>query len=199
MIKRTRPPGHILSLFYGPAKYAAMVLISICLPLFPPVVSLLPVLQGSRAFLMVWPFLLIFVSLKTDRIVRQAHLADLQEASAGMRGAGCQAAGFLALFVPLLLVLDTVAIAHAYFCYFSADAGSSSPSLPLTVLMAAGCVLLIYGTQADNIPYRSIWGLRTAASMASPEGWKALHQKAALLFFRCGLCLLFAGSLLLLL
>jgi len=199
LIKRKKAPGHILALFYGPAKYAAVVLISICLPLFPPVVPLLPVLQGSRAFLMVWPFLLIFVGLRTDQIVRRARLTDRQELSEGMRGAGYNAAGILALSVPLLLVLDILAIAHAYFCYFNAEASPSSSSLPLTVLMAAGCVLLIYGTQADAIPYRSIWGLRTRVSMASPERWETFHQKVAVLSFRCGLFLLFAGSLLLLL
>ncbi|MBQ9008559.1 MAG: SdpI family protein [Clostridia bacterium] len=64
--------------------------------------------------------------------------------------------------------------------------------------MAAGCVLWIYGRALPRIPFGSIWGIRTAKTLASETAWTNAHLKGRALFCILSLISFVAGILLLL-
>ena len=165
---RKRRTGRILRVAYPVAKYAAVLLISLNLYRLPSRAWLLPGVTGPRAVLMLWVALLMFLGLLSDRRVRSARKDERDLLS------------FLALCDPGLLLLNIAAIAHLYISWYRSASLQPAPSqsvLPL-ISMAMGCVLWIYGCALPDIPFGSIWGLRTNRTLAGPDAWMEFHRKA---------------------
>ena len=191
-----RRPGRILLRTYPVAKYLAVLLIPLSLHRLMPVTWLLPGVSGSRAWLMLWPALLMVLGLLADRRARRAQELDAAEREKKTAAQGSHFLTFLALCVPGLLLLDAAAVAHLYLSWYrggGAQQAQPAPVLSLTV-MAMGCVFWIYGCVSPDIPFGSVWGLRTRGALASPEAWKAIHRKSGVLFMLAGAVLLAAGT-----
>ncbi len=208
------PEGWILRKVRPVYLYAAPFLVSLNLSRLPKSVWLWPGMDGSRAFLMLWTFLLLLLAWLADNGLVKRIQADHREVSPAAPTnfaqpsarvafsqpstvAGPNTLFFLAWSVPGMLLLNLAAIIHLYLSWYYAGRPAVSPSLPVLLLMAAGCVLWIYGRVLPRIPYGSIWGIRTKDSLSSAEAWFALSRRAAPLCLAAGAACLFAGTLLL--
>ena len=163
-VRRKRPVGTTLVRTFPVSKYAAFLLISLNLHRLPANLTLIPGIQGPRQWLMLWSLLLMILG----------HRATL-----AVRRAGKDALSTLAFLVPGLLLLDLAAIAHVYFCWYLAGIPLAPVSWPVTICTSIGCVLWIYAEALPFIPYKSIWGIRTKATLASEDRWLNLHRRVA--------------------
>ena len=184
-MRKRRPAGQILRRAFPIARYLAVLLISLNVQQLPAETWLLPGVNGSRRWLMGWVVLLLVL----DRLVIRKYRRIEREDSLS----------FLALAVPGLFLLDAAGIVHLYLSWFYS--GKDVPAQPngaaVSLLMAAGCVLWIYGAALPVLPFGSIWGIRTRSTMASEEIWGKTHRKAAAMVPVIGIVCLITGTLLL--
>ena len=176
---------------YPVAKYAAVLLIALNLHRLPAQVALLPGAAGPRWLLMIWVALLLAAGCLADRRAEIDRRKD--EALQGNAGSGMNLLSFLALAVPGLLLLDAAAIAHVYYCWF--QGGAADAERVHAAVMAAGCVLWIYGRALPDVPYGSVWGIRTKKTRCSAETWRETHKRYAAVFCVIGCLFLIAGAL----
>ena len=177
--------GSVLRYAFPPAQFAGALLIALNLGRFPSSLMIWPLAEGSRKWLMLWPFVLLALAWLAERKKEKLEGMDLLS--------------FLALAVPGLFLVNAAALAHVYVCWYQ----SGSPDLSaagwqvLTAVMATGCVLFLYGLKLTALPFGSIWGIRTKASLASPESWQQLHRRARPWLMAAGLLILLVGTLML--
>ena len=182
--KTERSMGRVLRKTYAVAKYAAALLVALNLCRLPETAWLLPDFFASRRWLMGWVALLLALGLLADRPLRKRKPEDRP--------------ALLALIVPGLLVMDAAAIAHLYLSWYHSGAVSTAAQSPVLLLvMAAGCVLWIYGRAVPTLPFGSIWGLRTRQTLVSEEAWQKAHRQAERVFILLGALLLLVGTALL--
>ena len=169
-----------LRTFFPISQYMAAVLIALCYPRLTETVWLLPNITGHRAWLLLWVVVLLGLSVLMDRAHLKAYYRDLWEIENKVKNGNLPRSTLLAIGVPLMLIVDFVAIAHLYLSYFKSGAGSLEGQLLIqhTAAMAIGMVLWIYGRFLPKIPHRSIWGLRTKTTMADQLAWGKAHLKA---------------------
>ena len=186
-----------LNTFFPISQYAAAVLIALSYPRLQENTWLLPQIYGCRAWLMLWVAVLLGVSILLDRAHLKAYYRDLWEIEHNVKNGNMNRSTLLALSVPLMLILDAVAVVHLYFSYFKGGENPLSDVLLIqhTAAMAIGMVLWIYGRLLPKIPYQSIWGIRTKSTMADKLAWGKAHLKAAPWTCGCGLVTLIAASL----
>ena len=187
---RKHRPGRILRIAYPIAKYAAVLLIPLNLYRLPRQTWLLPGISGPREVLMLWPALLMLLGLLSDRRILRAKEQDRQEQKNKTSGKASHCLSFLALCVPGLILLNIAAIAHLYISWYHSATAQPENAVPILpgAVMAIGCVLWIYGCCLPQIPFGSIWGLRTGRTLSSPEAWQEFHHK-------CMPCFQIAGAL----
>ena len=183
-----------LNTFYPIAQYMAVVMIALSYPRLSPVTWLLPGVTGPRAAIMLWAAALLGVDVLMDRAYLRAYRKDLWELENKVAHGGMNRSTLLAIGVPCLFILDIAAIAHLYLCYFRGGAGGSAGLSMHTGAMAVGCVLLIYGRLLPRLPFGSIWGMRTKATLKDQLSWGKAHLKAAPWFCACGGAALVAGT-----
>ena len=188
-----KKPGLILRRARPVAQYAAVLLISLNLNRLPPQVASWPGFQAPRALLMLWTALLLFLAWRSDR--HTLRMKELDRAAGDRRET--RLLTYLAWSVPALLILDAVAVAHFYDCWFRSGSEAAAEFSRLSpVLMAVGCVLWIYGMQVRRLPFRSIWGLRLSSTLASEEAWKQAHSRLMLPLLLAGAFCLILGTIL---
>lgn len=124
-----------------------------------------------RRALLLWPLALLAIDLWLDDAWMRALKADLSE------GGGLHCRTLEALAAPVLFVADVIALLTILACQRPGAAGDFPVRLH-TAAMAAGITLWIYGRLMPRIPYRSVWGIRSAAAMKDAEAWGAVHLKA---------------------
>ena len=146
--------------------------------------------EVNRAALMLWPTLLLIVDILLDRAWLRALRADLAEGDKGLHRKTLEA-----LAAPVLFLLDLVAMLTVLRAQNPESVDPTSVRLH-TAAMAAGIVLWIYGRLLPRIPYNSIWGIRTAASLKGVQPWGVIHLKAMPGVCACGALCLAAGTFL---
>ena len=182
---RKKQAGQTLRRAFPIARYLAVLLISLNILRLPANTWLLPEITGSRRFLMGWAALLLLLDRPAVGKYRRMSSED--------------SLSFLALAVPGFFLLDAAGIAHLYLSWFysgrsiTADASGTE----IILLMAAGCVLWIYGSALPALPYGSIWGIRTKATIAAEAEWKKVHKQAAVPVSALGVVCLIIGTVLL--
>ncbi len=182
--------------FFPVAQYLAAVLIALCYPRLNETTWLLPGVEWPRIWLMLWVIALLGLSYLMDRAYLKAYYRDLVEIQNKVPNGNLNRSTLLALGVPLMFVVDAVAIAHLYLSYFRSNTAPVS-DIALnqhTVAMAVGMVLWIYGRLLPKIPYKSIWGIRTKATMADQLVWGKAHLKAVPWLCGSGAAALMAAS-----
>lgn len=169
-----------LNTFFPISQYLAAAVIALCYPQLNHRTWLLPSVSGSRAWMMLWLPVLLGISMLMDRAYLKAYSRDLWEIENKIKNGNLNRSTLLALGVPMMLILDAVAIAHFYVSYFKGGVSplSGTPMTMHTAAMAIGVVLWIYGRFLPKIPHRSIWGLRTQTTMADRLAWGKAHLKA---------------------
>lgn len=187
-----------LNTFYPIAQYMAVVMVALSYPRLSPVTWLLPGITGPRAVMLLWVAALLGVDALMDRAYLRAYRKDLWELENKVPHGGMNRSTLLAIDVPCLFLLDIAAIAHLYLSYFRGGAGAcEGMALSMhTGAMAVGCVLMIYGRLLPRLPFGSIWGLRTKATLKDQTAWGKAHLKAEPWFCACGGAALAAGMLL---
>ena len=185
-------PGAVLLGTFPVAKYLGLLLISLNIGQLPRQTWILPGMTASRLFFTLWIALFLGLSLLADR---RARIEQKNDQVRG--GTVLNLLSFLALAVPGLLLVDALAILHIYLSWYKAGAVLLQPSLPQTACMAAGCVLWIYAQSLPALSFGSIWGIRTARTLASPAAWSETHRRARPLFRILSLIAFAAGILLL--
>lgn len=179
-----------LRLCYPVAKYLGILLIALNLHRLPEQVEALPGFTVPRWTLMLWVFLLIALGYMADKRFAKEQQKDAESKA----NPGMNTLSFLALADPGFLLLDAAAIAHLYYCWF--QGGSAQVQWGPTAVMAVGCVMWIYGGALLDIPYGSIWGIRTEKTLRSQEDWRMLHKKYSGIFRMIGVSFLMVGSFL---
>ena len=182
----------VMRTLYAVARYAAAMLVALNLHSLPERVPLLPGVTGPRGFLMLWAALLLGLSVLMDRRWEASRQRDREEGTA--HGGDRNRLSFLILALPLLILLDGLAVWHLYAAFFSGEAASGGGAA--VWVMAAGCVLWIYGRCLPSLPYRSFWGIRTAESLASEAAWERLHRRGSAVLCVAGALCLAAGTIL---
>lgn len=179
MLKRKKGAA-TLQTFFPVSQYMAAVLIALCYPHLKETVWLLPGVEGQRLWFMLWVAVLLGLSVLMDRAYLKAYYRDLWEMENKVKNSNLNRSTLLALGVPLMLIVDIVAIAHLYLAYFKSGANPLPEQLLIqhTASMAIGMVLWIYGRFLPKIPHKSIWGLRTRSTMADQLVWGKAHLKA---------------------
>ena len=181
-------PGAVLLGTFPVAKYLGLLLISLNIGQLPRQTWILPGMTASRLFFTLWIALFLGLSLLADRRAR------IEQKNDQVRGGKVlNLLSFLALAVPGLLLVDALAILHIYLSWYKAGAVLLQPAC-----MAAGCVLWIYAQALPALPFGSIWGIRTARTLASPAAWSETHRRTRPLFRILSLIAFAAGILLLL-
>ena len=104
-----------LNTFFPISQYAAAVLIALSYPRLQENTWLLPEIYGCRAWLMLWVAVLLGISILLDRAYLKAYYRDLWEIEHKVKNGNMNRSTLLALSVPLMLILDAVAIVHLYF------------------------------------------------------------------------------------
>ena len=183
-------PGAVLLGTFPVAKYLGLLLISLNIGQLPRQTWILPGMTASRLFFTLWIALFLGLSLLADRRARTEQKNDQVRG-----GKILNLLSFLALAVPGLLLVDALAILHIYLSWYKAGAVLLQPALPQTACMAAGW---IYAQALPALPFGSIWGIRTARTLASPAAWSETHRRAHPLFRILSLIAFAAGILLLL-
>ena len=187
-----------LQRFFPIAQYLAAVLIALCYPRLKETTWLLPGVEGPRIWLMLWVIVLLGLSYLMDRAYLRAYYRDLVEIQNKVPNGNLNRSTLLALGVPMMFVVDAVAIAHLYLSYFRSGAAPVNDVAlnQHTVAMAIGMVLWIYGRLLPKIPHKSIWGIRTKATMADQLAWGKAHLKAVPWVCGAGAAALIAASVL---
>lgn len=194
---RKRQPGLVLIRTFPVAKYLAVLLISLNLQRLPSNTWLFPGCTVPRAVFMLWVALLLLLGWLADRQAEREHQHDLDEQAKHPSGQVLHLVSFLALAVPGLLILDAAAIAHLYLSWYHSTASVLAPVSPVpTIIMAAGCVFIIYGRALPSLPFRSLWGIPVSTATASASAWTKYHQKASIVFSVSGLLCLLIGTFL---
>lgn len=197
-MQKTKKVRLTLNTFFPISQYVAAVLIALSYPRLQENTWLLPDVYGCRAWLMLWVAALLGVSVLMDRAHLKAYYRDLWEIENKVPHGNMNRSTLLAIGVPLMFILDAVAIVHLYFSYFKGGENplSDVSLIQHTAAMAIGMVLWIYGRFLPKIPHKSIWGIRTKATMADKLAWGKAHLKAVPWACGCGLIALIAASLL---
>jgi len=197
-MQKTKKGKLTLNTFFPISQYLAAAVIALCYPQLSKQTWLLPIAVGSRAWMMLWLAVLLGISVLMDRAYLKAYYRDLWEMENKVKNGNMNRSTLLALGVPLMLILDAVAIAHFYLSYFKggASAIAGTPVTLHTAAMAVGTVLWIYGRFLPKIPYRSIWGIRTKTTMADQLAWGRAHLKAMPWLCTGGAAALAAGTFL---
>lgn len=178
------------------AKYMGAAFVAICLPRLPGQLWLLPGLTASRAWLLVWVAVLLGSAMLMDRAWIRAYHRDLIEIRNKVKNGNLNRSTLLALGVPLLFLADLAAIAHLYLCLYHSGMTTLTGQMVnlATGLMAAGMVLWIYGQLLPRIPFGSIWGIRTAKTMADQQTWGLVHLVAVRWVCLAGAVLMILGA-----
>ena len=193
--RRKRQPGLVLIRTFPVAKYLAVLLISLNLRRLPRHTWLFPGCTVPRAVFMLWVVLLLLLGWLADRQAARERQHDADEQAQHPSSQVLHLVSFLALAVPGLLLLDTAAIVHLYLSWYHSAASVLVPLSPVpTIIMAAGCVFIIYGRALPSLPFRSLWGIPVSAATASASAWTAYHQKAGIVFSVVGLLCLLIGT-----
>ena len=183
--------------FYAAAKYAGILLIAINYPRLPGTVAPWPGWRLPRCAMMLWVVPLLLIGFRTDLAAGRAILRDREELQQGKAGGGLNLSTLLALTTPLFFLIDAAAVAHFYTAWFS---GTPAPYTTRVMghmaIMAAGCVLWIYGRVMPSLPFNSVWGFRVAAMTKDPRAWRLWHAKAAGVVYIVALVLLVVGTFL---
>ena len=197
-MQKPKKTSRTLQQFFPVSQYMAAVLIALSYPRLNERTWLLPETEGTRLWLMLWVVLLLGLSMLLDRAHLKAYYRDLLEIKNKVPHGNLNRSTLLALCVPLMLVVDGIAIAHLYLSYFKSGANTLSEPLLIqhTAAMAVGVVLWIYGRFLPQIPHRSIWGIRTQKTMADQLVWGKAHIKAVPWVCGAGAVALAAGSIL---
>ena len=210
MAKTDRFSGRVLRRTLPVAQYAAPLLISLNLHRLPRTVRLLPDLPGFRGWLMLWTALILFLAWRTDRGLSRRRDAGPETAVTRGEGPAPRTADggpraalngeslfFLSWTVTGLLILSAAAAAHLYYVWYLSGQPAEEPSgrLPL-LLMAAGCVLWIYGRKLPSVPFGSVWGIRTRETLSGPENWEKACGKGSAVCLIAGAACLAAGTFL---
>ena len=144
-----------------------------------------------RHAIMLWPLALLAADVLLDRAWLRAYGMDLAEGA----DRGLHRRTLEALAAPVLFILDFVATLAVLSC--QRENAAFDPQVRLhTAAMAAGIVLWIYGRALPRIPYKSVWGIRTAAALQSVHAWGIIHLKAMPAACLCGALCLVAGTFL---
>ncbi len=165
--------------FYPAAKYAGALFTALAWGYLPETVWLWGDVFSSRRFLLLWAAALLLLGLWLDRSRRAAREKDAAEIKASVKYGGLNESTLLALSVPLMFILDALAVLHLYLSYFKSGAPSAADPAD-ALLPAAGMVLFIYGRALPQIPYRSIWGIATKDARKSEAAWKQRHRAVSL-------------------
>lgn len=196
-MKPERKMGRItLEGLYPVAKYMGAAFMAISYPRLPRQLWILPGLTAHRAVLLLWVILLLGAAVLMDRAWLKAYHRDLIEIRQKVKNGNLNRSTLLALGVPCLFLADLAAIAHLYVClYHSGMAVLTGPAVTAaTGLMAAGMVLWVYGQLLPRIPFGSIWGIRTAKSMADQRAWGLVHLAAVRWVCLAGAVLMILGA-----
>ena len=172
-MQKTKKGKLTLNTFFPISQYLAAAVIALCYPQLSKQTWLLPIAVGSRAWMMLWLPVLLGLSALMDRAYLKAYYRDLWEIENKVKNGNMNRSTLLALGVPMMLIVDAVAIAHFYLSYFKGGAGtlSGTPLTMHTAAMAIGAVLWIYGRLLPKIPHQSLWGIRTQTTMADQLAW----------------------------
>jgi len=193
--KRRRQPGRILLCAYPFAKYLAVLLISLNLQRLPAQTWLFPGRTAPRAVFMLWTALLLCLSGLMDSHAAKERLRDLEAQASHPSGQMLNLISFLAVAVPFLFLLDAAAIAHFYLSWYHSASSVLLPVSPVpTLIMAAGCVFIIYGRALPTLPLGSHWGIKTARTTVSAEAWSSIHRKAGSVLCISGFLCLALGT-----
>lgn len=187
-----------LSAWYPVAMYLGAFLVCMALPQLPEQTWLLPERVGSRALLMLWVVLLLGIDLLLDRIYLKCLKKDLAERAAGVKHGGLNVQTHQALSAMGMFLLDAIAVLHMVVSFNQAGAVRLAGQAVTfrSLALAAGIILWIYGRLLPRIPFQSIWGIRTKASMVDVPSWGRIHLKAVWPVCLGGALALVCGTLL---
>ena len=192
-----RKKGRItLEGLYPVAKYMGAAFVAISYPRLPKQLWILPGFSAHRAVLLLWVAALLLAAVLMDRAWLKAYHRDLIEIRSKVKNGNLNRSTLLAIGVPLLFIADAAAIAHLYVCLHHTGMPVLSGQMvnAATGLMAAGMVLWIYAQFLPRIPFGSIWGIRTAKTMADQQAWGLAHLAAVRWVCLAGAVLMILGA-----
>lgn len=192
-----KPPRKLrltLDALFPVAQYLGASYTLLSWPRLQAITWLTPRHTGARGWMLLWPLALLLLALWTDASYDKAEAKDLIEIRTGKPYGNMNRSTLLALCVPLLFVLDLLAVVHLHISCLRSGTADLHPMQAGAI--AAGLVLFIYGRRLPRIRFGSIWGIATPKTRADEAVWKAVHARASRPVTLIGALCLISGLLL---
>lgn len=178
------------------AQYLGAAVVLMAYTLLPDNVWLLPGVEGSRRWLLIWALVLLALAWLSDSAYLRAWKKDAAELRDKAPNGNLNRSTMLALCVPALLLADLLAVIHVYMAYRGVDNTIALRFSMGGLSMAIGIVLWIYGRRLPWIQFGSVWGIRNKAAMTDQTAWGNVHLRASKPVYVCGLAALICAALL---